>query len=147
MQLESGAFGIVDEADVGQGIALGDVDRPPVEPLHIVGQVDEAQIEAGILPFVPVDGVDGDPTKLVAHPARAKEHTKLQAGELIHIGEGEHRQIDPLHLAGAAVEEGSPCSFHLIGRGQVDTGQGDLDRRAGLSDTGEGQGTSRRSSA
>ena len=83
----------------------------------------EAQIEAGILPFVPVNGVDGDPAKLVAHPARAKEHTKLQTGELIHVGEGEHRQIDPLHLAGAAVEEGSPCPFHLIGRGQVDTGQ------------------------
>jgi hypothetical protein len=35
-QLERGAFGIVDEADVGQGIALGDVDRPQLSPFTLL---------------------------------------------------------------------------------------------------------------
>lgn len=138
-KLEGGALGIVDEAEVGQGVALGYVDRPPVKPLHVVGQVDETQVDPGVLPLVPVDGVDGDPAELMAHPGGAEEDAQLQAGELIHIGEGEHRQIYALHLTGAAIQEGGARPFHLVGGRQVDAGQGDLDRGAGLGGAGEGQ--------
>ena len=64
---------------------------------------------------------------------------KLQAGELIHVGEGEYRQIYALHLTGAAIQEGGARPFHLVGGWQVDAGQGDLDRGAGLGGAGEGQ--------
>ncbi|MNS84844.1 hypothetical protein D3C72_1186830 [compost metagenome] len=88
---------------------------------------------------MPVDGIDGDPAELMAHPTSAEEDAELQTGELIHVGECEHRQVNALHLAGAAIQEGGACAFHLVGRRQVDAGQGDLDRSAGLGGAGEGQ--------
>ncbi len=75
---------------------------------------------------MPVDGIDGHPAKLVAHPAGTEKDPELQATEPIHIGEGKHRQIDPLHLTGTTVKQRGARPFHLMGGGQIDPGQGKL---------------------
>ncbi|MNH18978.1 hypothetical protein D3C79_786990 [compost metagenome] len=88
---------------------------------------------------MPVDGVDGDPAELMTHPGGPEEDAQLQAGELIHVGEREHRQVDALDLTGATIQKGGACPFDLMGCRQIDSGQRDLDRRAGMGGASQGQ--------
>ena len=96
---------------------------------------------------MPVDGIDGDPAKLVAHPTGTEEDPELQAAELIHIGEGEDRQINALHLTGPTVEQRCARPFHLMGRGQIDPWQRDLHRSTGLRDTAQSKGAAHQQQA
>ena len=62
------------------------------------------------------------------------EDTKLQAGELIQVGEYEGGQVYPLHLTGSAIQQGGTRRLNLMGRRQGDARQRDLERSTGMGD-------------